>query len=132
MRICRKISNSGDRKSRRLMRRTLKRVYHQLMSMVFLLGCCLYGMIPAYAFGIHELKDYKDHLWITLYICIGCFVVIAIWDIVMMRYVKRAEQEELENVQKSIAKAEKSDNVNGLISDSADPFQALLNQAGSS
>ncbi len=132
MRICRIISYSGDRKSRRLMSRILKRVYHQLMSLVFLLGCCLYGLIPAYAFGIHELKDYKDHLWITLYVCIGCFVAIAIWDIAMMRYVKRAEQEELENVQKSIAKAEKSDNVNGLISDSADPFQALLNQAGSS
>ena len=125
------IQKSGGRKSRRLMYRQMTRIHRRLLSAAFLLGCCCGGTFYAQA-GVKEtFGPYQDTLWIALYINIGFFVFTLIYEIVASRMVREAEREDLEAVQKSIAEAEKKDVGSGLIADSADPFQALLNQASS-
>lgn len=132
MKIRRRLLYRGGQKSRRLLFRQTKRFYRQLISCAFLLGCCWGSTVSAHAGFVKEkFLPHKDELWIAFYVCIGLFIVVTLWDLIMLKWVREAEQEDLEAVQKSIAEAENKDIGSGLIADTADPFQALLNQANS-
>ncbi|MDO5297173.1 MAG: hypothetical protein Q4F00_11225 [bacterium] len=132
MKISRRLHYRGGQKSRRLLFRQTKRFYRQLVSCAFLLGCCWGSTVSAHAGFVKEkFLPLKEELWIAFYVCIGLFVVVTLWELIMLKWVREAEQEDLEAVQKSIAEAENKDIGSGLIADTADPFQALLNQANS-
>ncbi|MBQ7568844.1 hypothetical protein IJT17_08575 [bacterium] len=77
------------------------------------------------------LVPYKGFLWGLFYLCLGLFAIIAIWEVAVIILLRNADDDDQEDDPNNRSAGKEFEHSMGLLSDTSDPFQALLNQASS-